>query len=117
MIDRFIAYIESERRYSPLTVRNYKRDLEIILEGIKKNIDIIMMNGRPFVYVAAFGNYINVSFDTPKKWKEIFGRLAYFLFGFTEMYQRIRMNKIKYTVDGKTKEGEFSFIFIKTKYC
>ena len=92
--------------------QNYKRDLEIILEGIKKNIDIIMMNGRPFVYVAAFGNFINVSFDTPKKWKEIFGRLAYFLFGFTEMYQRIRMNKIKYTVDGKTKEGEFSFIFI-----
>jgi YegS/Rv2252/BmrU family lipid kinase len=92
--------------------QNYKRDLEIILEGMKKNIDIIMMNGRPFVYVAAFGNFINVSFDTPKKWKEIFGRLAYFLFGFTEMYQRIRMNKIKYTVDGKTKEGEFSFIFI-----
>ena len=28
MIDRFIAYIETERRYSPLTVRNYRRDTE-----------------------------------------------------------------------------------------
>ena len=28
MIDRFIAYIESERRYTALTVRNYRRDLE-----------------------------------------------------------------------------------------
>ncbi|MBQ9137040.1 MAG: tyrosine-type recombinase/integrase [Alistipes sp.] len=28
MIDRFIAHIESERRYSVLTVRNYRRDLE-----------------------------------------------------------------------------------------
>ena len=92
--------------------QDYKRDLEIILKGVKKNIDIIMINGRPFVYVAAFGNFINISFDTPKKWKEIFGRLAYILFGFTEMYEKIRMNKIKYIVDGVEKEGEFSFIFI-----
>lgn len=28
MIDRFIEYIESERRYSELTVRNYRRDIE-----------------------------------------------------------------------------------------
>lgn len=28
MIERFIRYIESERRYSPLTVRNYRRDIE-----------------------------------------------------------------------------------------
>ena len=70
------------------------------------------MNGRPFVYVAAFGNFINISFDTPKKWKEIFGRIAYILFGFTEMQEKIRMNKIKYIVNGKNKEGEFSFIFI-----
>ncbi|MBQ2417529.1 MAG: tyrosine-type recombinase/integrase [Alistipes sp.] len=27
MIDQFISYIESERRYSPLTVRNYRRDI------------------------------------------------------------------------------------------
>jgi len=92
--------------------QNYKRDLEIILKGVKKNIDIIMINGRPFVYVAAFGNYINISFDTPKKWKEVFGRLAYILFGFLGLKEKIRMYKIKYTVDGKVREGEFSFIFI-----
>lgn len=28
MIDRFIAYIAAERRYSPLTVRNYRHDIE-----------------------------------------------------------------------------------------
>ncbi len=92
--------------------QNYKRDLEIILKGVKKNIDIIMINGRPFVYVAAFGNYINISFDTPKKWKEIFGRLAYILFGFMGLKDRIRKYNIKYKVNGKVKEGEFSFIFI-----
>ncbi|MDR2882364.1 MAG: tyrosine-type recombinase/integrase [Alistipes sp.] len=28
MIDTFITYLEAERRYSPLTVRNYRRDVE-----------------------------------------------------------------------------------------
>lgn len=92
--------------------KDYKVDLELILTGIKKNIDVIMLNGDPFVYVAAFGNFINVTFDTPKKWKERFGRLAYLLFGFTEIKEKIHMHHIKYTVDGMEKEGKFSYIFI-----
>ena len=92
--------------------QNYKRDLEIILKGVKKNLDIIMINGRPFVYVAAFGNYINVSFDTPKKWKEIFGRLAYILFGFLGLKEKIRMYNTRYKIDGKEYSGNYSFIFI-----
>ena len=35
MIDQFISYIESERRYSPLTVRNYKRDVTSFAEWFK----------------------------------------------------------------------------------
>lgn len=92
--------------------KDYKVDLELILTGVKKNIDVIMLNGDPFVYVAAFGNFINVTFDTPKKWKERFGRLAYLLFGFTEIKEKIHMHHIKYTVDGMEKEGKFSYIFI-----
>jgi len=92
--------------------KNYKKDLEKILKGVKKNIDVIMINNEPFVYVAAFGNFINITFDTPKRWKEIFGRLAYILFGFTEIKEKLRMNHIKYKVNGKSKEGDFSFIFI-----
>ncbi len=34
MIARFLTYIESERRYSPLTLRNYKRDLELFLQWL-----------------------------------------------------------------------------------
>ena len=92
--------------------KNYEKDLELILNGVKKNIDVIMINNNPFVYVAAFGNFINITFDTPKRWKEKFGRLAYILFGFTEINEKIRMNHIKYTVDNIEKEGTYSFIFI-----
>lgn len=31
MLDKFIRYLEAERRYSPLTVRNYRRDVEAFL--------------------------------------------------------------------------------------
>ena len=31
MLDEFIRYLEAERRYSPLTVRNYRRDVERFL--------------------------------------------------------------------------------------
>ena len=92
--------------------KDYKIDLELILTGVKKNIDIIMLNNNPFVYVAAFGNFINVTFDTPKKWKERFGRLAYVLFGFTEIKERIKMHHLKFTVNGEEKEGKYSYIFI-----
>ena len=34
MIDRFITYIESERRYSKLTAENYRRDLTLFAEWI-----------------------------------------------------------------------------------
>ncbi len=34
MIDRFLTYIECERRYSPLTLRNYKRDLDLFLQWL-----------------------------------------------------------------------------------
>ncbi len=31
MLDKFIRYLEAERRYSPLTVRNYRRDVKAFL--------------------------------------------------------------------------------------
>lgn len=34
IVDGFISYIEAERRYSPLTVRNYRRDIADFLELI-----------------------------------------------------------------------------------
>ena len=34
MLSRFIRYLETERRYSPLTVRNYRRDIERFCDWI-----------------------------------------------------------------------------------
>ncbi len=34
VIERFLTYVESEKRYSPLTLRNYKRDLDLFLQWL-----------------------------------------------------------------------------------
>ncbi len=46
MIDRFIAYIESERRYSPLTVRNYRRDLEAFAKWFNAQLNLEQFDVR-----------------------------------------------------------------------
>ena len=40
MIERFVRYIQSEKRYSEHTIVAYKRDLEQILSYLKKNYGI-----------------------------------------------------------------------------
>jgi len=36
-IDRFIRHLEFERRLSPLTVKNYRRDLEMLRDFATQN--------------------------------------------------------------------------------
>lgn len=92
--------------------KNYKKDLELILNGVKKNVDIIMINDVPFVYVATIGSFTNISYDTPKKLKERFGRLGYVLFGLSELNQRVVMNHLRFKIDGVEREGDYSYIFV-----
>ena len=56
-------------------------NLNLLLNGKIKNIDICTINNRPFTYVAAFGKGVNVSYDTSSKLKKKLGYLAYALEG------------------------------------
>ena len=40
MIDAFVTYIQAEKRYSPLTVRNYRHDIELFLSWCALNAGI-----------------------------------------------------------------------------
>ena len=44
MIDRFIAHIESERRLSPLTVKNYTRDIKNFVEWFNRSVKLDSFN-------------------------------------------------------------------------
>ena len=52
-----------------------------VMNGSVFHCDIGRMNDSYFVYVAAFGAFSNVSYDTPQDMKNILGHLAYIVRG------------------------------------
>lgn len=87
-------------------------NLERILKGKVKKIDICKMNDKPFVYVACLGNYIDLVYATPRSWKKKYGAIAYALYGIKYIKNKIRSYKIRYKIDNLEYTGEYSFIFI-----
>ena len=92
--------------------KNSEEDLNLMLNGDKKNIDICLINNNPFIYVACFGDYTNISYDTPRNFKKKFGRFGYILYALKNIAKKIKRYNIKYVIDGKEFEGKFSFIFV-----
>lgn len=91
---------------------NTEKNIVMLLNGVKKNIDVCLLNGNPFVYVACIGAYVDISYATPRKLKEKYGRLAYILYGIKQLKQKLKFFNIKYVVDGQSYEKRVSFIFI-----
>ncbi len=92
--------------------KNTYDNIERILHGTIQEIDVCMINDRPFIYVACLGNYVNVSYETPRRLKKKYGKLAYVLYGIKQLREKIHQYKITYQVDGEKNEGTYSFIFI-----
>ena len=91
---------------------NYVKNLELLLQGVKKKIDVCSINDTPFVYVACLGDYIDMAYNTPRKLKKKLGKIAYILYGLKQLKNKIHSYDIEYTIDGKTYEGNYSFFFI-----
>lgn len=87
-------------------------NLEILLQGKARKVDICYINDKPFVYVACFGDYIDMAYATPRSLKKKYGKVAYLLYGVKQFRPKISSYKMKYKVDNKEYEGEYSFIFI-----
>ena len=93
--------------------KNMRSNIERILEGTIQEIDVCTINEKPFIYVACFGNYVNVSYDTPRRLKKKYGKLAYVLYAIKQLLkEEIHKHAITYTVNGKTYQDEYSFLFI-----
>lgn len=92
--------------------KNFENNLNLLMEGSKKNIDICTVNGRPFVYVAGLGKFINIAYDTPRYMKQKYGYLAYLFEGIKDFFKPIKSYKVNYEVNGLKKTGYFSFMLI-----
>lgn len=91
---------------------NVYDNLDTLLEGKAKKVDIVYINDNPFVYVACLGDYIDLAYATPRELKKRYGKIAYIIYGFKQLRNSIHEYDIKYTIDGKTHRGTYSFIFI-----
>ena len=83
-------------------------NLNLLLEGETKEVDICTLNDVPFVYVAGFGKFLNIPYETSRKDKKQFGYFAYLNRGVKEFFTRTKYYNLSYEVDGKTYSGEYS---------
>ena len=93
--------------------KGFLKNLEILLSGTRKNIDVCYINDSVFVYVACLGDYIDMAYATPRELKARYGKFGYIIYGLKQFFtKKIHNYDVKYTVDGKTYEDNFSFFFI-----
>ena len=94
--------------------RNMISNLKMTLDGVVKNIDICMINNKPFVYVAAIGKFTDIAYETPRELKKNLGYLAYVSEGIKSFFDKTKLSEIIYEVDGIEYRGLFSFIIISS---
>lgn len=87
-------------------------NLEILLQGKAKKVDVCYINNTPFIYVACLGDYIDMAYATPRSLKKRYGKIAYIMYGMKQLRNKINQYNIKYKVDKEEHEGTYSFIFI-----
>ena len=92
--------------------KNILKNIEKILEGEVKQVDLGLINNQPFFYVAGFGKFINVPYQTSRKLKKKIGHLAYIINGIKEFFQTTKLYELEYKVNGKTYQGFYSLILI-----
>lgn len=92
--------------------KNLSKNVEKILEGEIKQIDLGLINNQPFVYVAGFGKFINVPYETSRKLKKKLGHLAYLINGAKDFLQSTKTYELEYKVNGKKYHGYYSLILV-----
>ena len=78
------------------------------VHGKAFSCDVGVFNDDIFVYIAAFGLFTDVSYQTKQEVKNIFGHLAYILEGSKRIFN-IPSYKMKITYDDEVIEEEFIF--------
>ncbi len=79
-----------------------------IAEGIEREVDLGMLNDKPFVYVAAFGLFSDVSYQTGRELKQSIGHAAYVFEGI-KSFAKAKPYSLKIEHDGEIIDGSFIY--------
>ncbi|MEG1858293.1 MAG: YegS/Rv2252/BmrU family lipid kinase [Pseudoflavonifractor sp.] len=88
--------------------KSYDGRAQTAAAGTPRPCDIGRFNGSYFVYVAAFGAFTDVAYDTPQPFKNMFGHLAYLMEGVTRLGS-LKSYHLTAEYDGGSLTGEFLF--------
>ena len=91
---------------------NMYTNLKLILSGEVKKIDVGLINNHAFTYVASYGKFMEIPYQTPQELKKRLGFLAYAVEVLKKIYERIPKYEIEFYVDGVRHFGMYSFIII-----
>lgn len=95
--------------------KNMVQAAETVVNGETYAVDVGMFNDDVFVYIAAFGLFTEVSYETDQQIKNILGHVAYLLEGMKRL-AAIKSYKLKVTVNDEVIEDEFIFGMITNSY-
>ena len=88
--------------------KNMLEAADTVVYGVPFACDVGVFNQDYFVYIAAFGLFTDVSYETKQSMKNVLGHLAYILEGMKRIFN-IPSYRIKVTHDGETIEDEFIY--------
>jgi len=90
-------------------VHEPKSAMHLALHGNARDLDLGTFNSdKYFSYVASFGAYSNVAYETPQWLKNHLGRASYFFYGISET-GKIRSHRVRITADGTEIDGDFVY--------
>ena len=92
--------------------KNPVSNLKLLMSGCERKMDICTINNEPFIYVAGFGKYMNIPYETGKKSKKRLGYLAYVLNALKNFIQFTKLHDITYEINGEKYSGLYSFLAI-----
>lgn len=92
-----------------LKKNDFKGGAKRIINGTPFDMDVGVIEDVPFSYVASFGAFTAVCYETPQSAKNVWGRLAYFLVAAKDLAS-IKPIRVKVTTkEGETVEDEYLF--------
>lgn len=94
--------------------KNMLNNLKMTLEGVIKNVDICLINNKPFIYVATIGKFAEIPYETPRELKKKFGYLAYISEGVKSFFSKTKLHDVTYEINGETYRGLFSFMIVSS---
>ena len=95
--------------------KNMKDAAEVVVNGRDFACDVGGFNDTHFIYVAAFGLFTDVSYETKQDLKNVLGHAAYLLEGVKRL-SAIRSYPLRITYDGKVIEDEFLYGMVTNSY-